>query len=220
LAHNPEGVLAFRDELVSLLKHLDDERNASARGFYLTAWNGTSGYTFDRIVRGMTHIDAACLSLLGSTQPGRLAEYMRRSQGAGDDGMIQRFSLLIWPDQGPVWKHVDRYPDSEARKTAWGAFDQLDQITPAFVGAEVDDFGGLPFLRFEDPAQEAFDEWRKELEMRLRRGDLSPALESHLAKFRKLVPALALTSHLADGGRGCYPACKNDPLERGIGVQN
>jgi hypothetical protein len=202
LAHNPDGVLAFRDELVSLLKHLDDERNASARGFYLTAWNGTSGYTFDRIVRGMTHIDAACLSLLGSTQPGRLAEYIRRSQGAGDDGMIQRFSLLIWPDQGPVWKHVDRYPDSEARKTASGAFDRLDKITPVFVGAEVDDFGGLPFLRFEDAAQGAFDEWRKELEMRLRGGDLSPALESHLAKFRKLVPALALTSHLADGGRG------------------
>ena len=41
LAHNPDGVLAFRDELISLLKHLDDARNASARGFYLTAWNGT-----------------------------------------------------------------------------------------------------------------------------------------------------------------------------------
>lgn len=67
LAHNPDGILAFRDELISLLKYLDDERNASARGFYLTAWNGTSGYTFDRIVRGSTHIDAACLSMLGST---------------------------------------------------------------------------------------------------------------------------------------------------------
>ena len=202
LAHNPDGVLAFRDELVSLLKYLDDERNASARSFYLTAWNGTSGYTFDRIVRGSTHIDAACLSLLGSTQPGRLAEYMRRSQGAGDDGMIQRFSLLIWPDQRGVWKNVDRYPDSDARKTAWGAFERLDQITPASVCSEEGDFGGLPFLRFDDAAQEAFDGWRKELEARLRGGDLSPALESHLAKFRKLVPALALTSHLADGGRG------------------
>jgi hypothetical protein len=34
------------------------------------------------------------------------------------------------------------------------------------------------------------------------RGDLDPALESHFAKYRKLVPSLALISHLADGGVG------------------
>ena len=77
LAANPNGTLAFRDELVSLLKTLDREEHVAARGFFLTAWNGTSGYTFDRIIRGKTHIEAACLSLLGSTQPGRLADYMR-----------------------------------------------------------------------------------------------------------------------------------------------
>ena len=31
---------------------------------------------------------------------------------------------------------------------------------------------------------------------------MAPALESHLAKYRKLVPALALINHLADGGAG------------------
>lgn len=31
---------------------------------------------------------------------------------------------------------------------------------------------------------------------------LSPALEGHVAKYRKLVPALALIDHLAEGGRG------------------
>jgi Protein of unknown function (DUF3987) len=103
LADNPNGTLAFRDELVSLLKTLDREEHVAARGFFLTAWNGTSGYTFDRIIRGKTYIEAACLSLLGSTQPGRLAEYMLRAVagGAGDDGLIQRFSLLVWPDQSP-----------------------------------------------------------------------------------------------------------------------
>jgi hypothetical protein len=52
LADNPNGVLAFRDELVSLLKTLDREEYAAARGFFLTAWSGTSGYVFDRIIRG------------------------------------------------------------------------------------------------------------------------------------------------------------------------
>jgi hypothetical protein len=43
--------------------------------------------------------------------------------------------------------------------------------------------------------------WRTDLEKRLR-GDLHPALESHLAKYRKLVPGLALIFHLADHGVG------------------
>jgi putative DNA primase/helicase len=88
------------------LKTLDREEHVAARGFFLTAWNGTSGYTFDRITRSKTHIEAACLSLLGSTQPGRLVGYMRGALtgGAVDDGMIiQRFGLLVWPDQSPNW---------------------------------------------------------------------------------------------------------------------
>jgi hypothetical protein len=204
LADNPNGVLAFRDELVSLLKTLDREEYAAARGFFLTSWNGTSGYTFDRIIRGKVHIDACCLSLVGSTQPGRLADYIGRanSGGGGDDGLIQRFSLIAWPDQSPEWREVDRYPNSEAHKSALSAFDRLDRLDASSVGATIDAFEPLPFLRFDEAAQEAFVEWRADLEARLRSGDLSPALESHLSKFRKTVPALALINHLTDGGTG------------------
>jgi hypothetical protein len=197
-------VLAFRDELVSLLKTLDREEHVAARGFFLTAWNGTSGYTFDRIIRGKTHIHAACLSLLGSTQPGRLAEYMRGALtgGAGDDGMIQRFSLLAWPDQSRDWENTDRYPASEPRAAAWNAFRHLDELTPDAIGAATDEFAPIPYLRFDETAQGIFAEWHQQLETRLRSDDLIPALESHLAKYRKLVPALALINHLTDGGTG------------------
>jgi putative DNA primase/helicase len=204
LANNPNGILAFRDELVSLLKTLDREEYAAARGFFLTAWNGTSGYTFGRIIRGRTHIEAACLSLMGSTQPGRIAEYMRRatSGGAGDDGLIQRFSLLVWPDQGPEWKEVDRFPDTAARQTACATFGSFDSLDPMAIGAETDNYESLPFLHFDSDAQGVFAEWRAELEVRLRSGSLHQALESHLAKYRKLIPTLALINHLADGGAG------------------
>ena len=204
LADNPIGTLAFRDELVSLLKTLDKEENAAARGFFLSAWNGTGGYSFDRITRGKTYIEAACLSLLGSTQPGRLAEYMGRATagGAGDDGMIQRFSLLVWPDQSPEWKEADRYPNSLARDTAWRVFERLDALTAEAAGAQTDQFETIPFLRFEGGALGVFREWRGNLERQLRSDDLSPALESHLAKYRTLVPAVALINHLADGGVG------------------
>jgi hypothetical protein len=204
LADNPNGILASRDELISLLKTLDREEYVAARGFFLTAWNGTSDYTFDRIIRGHTHIEAACVSLLGSTQPGKLAEYMRRAVtgGSGDDGLIQRFGLLVWPDQSPEWRDVDRYPDSNARKTAWDVFQRLAELSPTSVGAETDQYEAIPCLRFDEAAQAYFSEWRERLERRLRSGSLHPAMESHLAKYRKLVPALALINHLTDGGVG------------------
>jgi putative DNA primase/helicase len=204
LADNPNGVLVFRDELVSLLKTLDREEYVAARGFYLSAWNGTGGYTFDRITRGKTHIDGACISLLGSTQPGRLAEYISKamSGGASDDGLIQRFNLLVWPDQSGEWKEIDQYPDSESRIAAWNTFYRLSNLEPAEVGAQRDEYEAIPFLRFDDRAQIQFSEWRADLEKRLRGGEIGAALESHFAKYRTLVPALALINHLADGGTG------------------
>jgi uncharacterized protein DUF3987 len=99
-------------------------RQTKARGFFLTAWNGTSSYTFDRIIRGKTYIEGACLSLLGSSQPGRVADYKRGALtgGAGDNGMVQRFGLLVYPDQVSEWRDVDRYPASAPREAAWKAF--------------------------------------------------------------------------------------------------
>ena len=207
LAQNPNGVLAHRDELVSLLKTLDREEYAAARGFFLTAWGGKERYTFDRIGRGRVHIEGACLSMIGSTQPGRLAEYVRRAVTgtSGDDGLIQRFGLLVWPDQSPAWEHVDRYPLSEAREQAWRTFDSFDSLDPNAIGAHpISEYGGIPVLRLDAEAQDLFLEWRKALERRLRSPDseMTPALKSHFAKYRKLVPSLALINHLADVGHG------------------
>ena len=61
MASNPNGVLSYRDELMSLLRTLDREESADARGFYLAAWGGKDSYTVDRIGRGTQHIEAACL---------------------------------------------------------------------------------------------------------------------------------------------------------------
>ena len=95
LRYNPNGTLAFRDELVGLLKSLDREGNEGARGFFLSAWSGTDGYTFDRIGRGLNlRIEACCLSLLGSIQPAVIGGYLRQAvAGAGDDGLLSRFSI-------------------------------------------------------------------------------------------------------------------------------
>jgi hypothetical protein len=61
---------------------------------------------------------------------------------------------------------------------------------------------GLPYLRYNIDAYDAFVVWRTKLEERVRSDDETPAMQSHLAKYRKLVPALSLICHLADGGTG------------------
>jgi len=210
LIDNPSGILVERDELISLLAHLDREEQAVARGFYLSGWSGTQPYTFDRIARGHRHVEAACISVLGGTQPARIGEYVRRANagGAGGDGLIQRFGLLVWPDASAEWQDVDDYPDSSARAAAWEVFERLAKVDDAAafaLGAQRGPFDRLPALRLDDAAHADFLGWRQDLERRLRSGDLSPALEGHLAKYRKLVPALALIDHLCDGRPGPVP---------------
>ena len=210
LRQNPKGLMLERDEIMGLLRTLDRDENADHRAFLLEAWSGDGSFTFDRIGRGFNlHIPAMALSICGATQPGRLQAFLSASLngGGGDDGLVQRFSLMVWPDAVSEWVNVDRWPDGEAKRTAFAAFDRLDNLDWRATGAKQDtslngDPEGLPYLRLDQAAHELFLGWRTELETRLRSGDLLPAFESHLAKYRKLVPALALIIHIADGGSG------------------
>jgi hypothetical protein len=194
-----------RDELLTLLADLDQSEKATARGFFMAGWGGQDGYTFDRIMRGTVRVPAVNLSLFGTTQPTRLAGFIRESLRRYDDGMVQRFQLLAWPDYDRRFVEVDRYPDSEAREAAFQCFDELAQLNVNEVGAERNPYTGpdaVPFLRFAPDALEVFSHWRKGLEEKVRGDDLPPALSAHLNKYRGLIPRLALIHHLASNGLG------------------
>ena len=199
LIENPFGVLAYRDELSGLLRSLDKEGQEGARAFYLQGYDGNQSYTADRIMRGKyLHIPAVCISMLGGIQPGKIRDYIHQAVtgGAGDDGLLQRFGLMVYPDIHGTWKNVDRYPDTAAKNAAFEVFERLD----ALQGCVSETGETEPQVyQFDDDAQVTFDEWRCALAIRLRKGELHPAIESHLAKYTKLVPAIALVCALADG---------------------
>jgi hypothetical protein len=204
LRDNPRGLLIYRDELIGFLRGLDQEGREGSRAFYLEAWNGNGSFRFDRIGRGTVEIDAACVSLVGAIQPGPLGAYLLSAVrgGLGDDGLIQRLQLAVWPDSPVGWRNVDRPPDTQARRNARAVYERLDRIDAAAIGAAQEVGDRLPWLRFAPAGQELFDAWRADLEGRLREDGIHPALESHLAKYRSLVPSLALLCHLADSPAG------------------
>ena len=193
LVKNPWGLLIYRDELHGLLCSMDRQGQEGARGFYLTGYDGNQGHPVDRIGRGHSYVPRVCMAMLGGIQPGKVQSYVREAVngGAGDDGLLQRFGLAVWPDIQQEFKLVDRWPDTPAKQAAWAVFERLNGLLPA-----TDD--DPQEWRFSPEAQAIFYEWLIPFETGIRGEDLHPALVSHLAKWRKLIPALALIFALVD----------------------
>lgn len=207
MAANPRGLLLERDELAGWLRSLERDDRKSDREFFLEAWNGANPYTYDRIGRGTIHISALCLSLIGGIQPAKLARFVSDALDGGfaADGLLQRIQLAVWPEDRGDWRLIDRAPHLTARETVHDLFTALDNHDLRSSSCED---GEVPALRFSPDAQELFYAWLTELETRLRSEEIKahPAFESHLSKYRSLMPSLALLFHLVESvGRGEIP---------------
>ena len=133
LVENPWGLLVYRDEVHGLLCSMDRQGQEGARGFYLTGYDGNQGHAVDRIGRGHSYVPRVCMAMLGGIQPGKVQSYVREAVngGAGDDGLLQRFGLAVWPDIQQEFKLVDRWPDTPAKQAAWAVFERLNGLLPA-----------------------------------------------------------------------------------------
>ena len=204
-AANPQGFLIWRDELIGWFHSLSKENQKEARGLYLTGWSGSDGYATDRIGRGHVRADMVCFSLLGTIQPNVLRTIVQDavSGGAGDDGLMARFQLAVYPNPITEWHKVDRQMDIVAATHYEDLLSRLVSLDPNAIGAKIA-LDGTAYLEFDDEAMAYFDQWREKLELRIRAANSEehPAMLAHLGKYRSLVPKLALILHLADGGKG------------------
>jgi hypothetical protein len=205
LSDNPAGVLVLRDELTGWLAQLDKQGREGERAFYLQAWNGDGGFTVDRIGRGSIRVPAVCVSLFGNIQPSRLRSYLSSAVtgGPGDDGLFQRFQIIVWPDAPREWKLVDRLPNKTALAVAEKVFNALSALP---IEEPID-------ACFTPDAQKLFFEWWTELEDKVRgESGLHSAMVAHLSKYRSLMPSLALLFALADR------AAVDAPIAAGMSV--
>lgn len=193
---NPWGLLLERDELAGWLRALERDDRRGNREFFLEAWNGNNPYIYDRIGRGTIRVPALCLTIVGGIQPTKLAHYVSEAVDGGfaADGLLQRFQMLVWPEDRGDWTLVDRPPDTNAQEAAFEVFRRLGELEGPGEGEPI------PTVRFAADAQELFYHWLTRLEQRLHSDEMreTPAFESHLAKYRSLMPSLALLFHLAE----------------------
>ncbi len=203
LKNNPRGMLMLRDELVGFLRGLDKPGQEGSRAFLLECWEGNGRFLVDRIGRGSSVIDGACLAVLGGTTPGGISEYVYDAlgDGTGNDGLLQRFSLIAYPEVSTDFTYVDRPPDDQAAAMAEESFRRCDRIDhDVLESTSYPD--SLPFLRYDGTAQSYFEDWYTDLMVRCRKDDDHPAILAHIHKFTKLVPAVSLIFHVCDGGTG------------------
>lgn len=182
---NPQGVLLLRDEISGWLESLSKSGREGSREFYLEAWNGNGSFSIDRIGRGTTFTESICLSIFGGIQPEKLKKYMDKYEAScGNDGFLERFQLMVYPDTRSSWKFIDRAPDEDAKSKAMEAFEKLDQIPINESSPSV--------LSFTQEAQRAYNAWRSELELRLISENIPNHQKAYLSKYRSLMPSLAL----------------------------
>jgi len=197
LSNNPNGILYFNDELTSWLESLNRPGREGSRQMHLEMWEGTDDGTVDRIKRG--HIEYNKIeSIFGSIQPGPLGEMVDKalSPNKSNDGLIQRFQLLVWRNKFKGTPK-DKEPDLAAVQKAEGAFMRLYEITPEAAGCADAE---IPYLLLSPEAYALWWTWYVDLQGTASR--YSEELTSHMMKYPSLVISLALIDHIADGGTG------------------
>jgi hypothetical protein len=201
LNENPLGMALWRDELISWMRGLDREDQAGDRQNYLTLWNGYGRINVDRIGRGETVCESPCLSIFGCATPGGIQEYVQASLrgGRGDDGLLQRFQVTVWPDEPDEIQVVDQKPNQRALQRVQDLFERLAEFDSLDIADGECEPSKIPWMRFSPDAQGVFNQWLEDKIHRCRAESMPEAIESHLAKFDKLVPSIALLMELCNG---------------------
>lgn len=200
LSQNTRGILVVRDEIMGLLNSWEREDKSVDRAYYLEAWNGYGSYTTDRIGRGTIHTENMCVSLFGNTQPDKILRYLLKAIKGDNDGLLQRLQILIYPEENKDhWKLVDEKPDIAARDKVYELAEKIASADFASISALFDEYKKIYYFHFSPEAQEVFYQWLTELEKeKIRDGESDNIIIEHLAKYRSLMPSLALVFHIID----------------------
>jgi putative DNA primase/helicase len=183
MAENPSGLFYYRDELSAWVDELDKEGRETQRGLFLQAMNGDDAYTMDRIGRGSITATMS-LSVAGNFQPDLLRRFLADDRNT-QDGMMARFTLMVWPDS--VKRGViDRRADVEGKTT-------FRNIVRALAGLKPESMR----FHFDKNAQSVFLDWLQWLYEKIDQ-ESHPGKQAHLSKWAGALPKFAALCQLVD----------------------
>ena len=196
------GLTLVRDELSGWVLNMSRYNAGSDRQFYLEAYSGGPGVV-DRIRRGELYIPDVYVNIVGGIQPS-VAKKLFSVQDGSDDGFLDRFGLIAFPDLPDEWQLVDRWPETGLRQAVNAIADKLaaaDWAVTLHTDADVEAGKAKPYVRFSPAAQEIFNAWLTEHMPAVNASENAPIVGFY-SKARGLLGRLTLVIHLAAWAAG------------------
>lgn len=191
--HSVYGFMIYRDELSGLFAEFDKAGREGFRQLLLEGWMGNGSFSMDRKVSESSSAKL-CFSIVGSTQPDLFNKYLRQSRES-NDGLIQRFQLMIFVQESDVKIGADNLPVAEYKSDLRLFLKELFDSKEGSFGIQMDgeDSFGISF------SEEAY-EILKCFQIKIRgysQREEDLLFKGHMDKYDKLVCSLSLIIHLA-----------------------
>jgi Protein of unknown function (DUF3987) len=207
IRENPTGLLLLYDEASQLLRALDPDKNPDLRSLIVSGWNGDGTHEYGSNNLGDNDLENVCLSLYGAIQNDVLQAVvlMASKDGGQRDGLLERFQFAVCPDDDIDWAPNDVSLSAEVVHRVTGIFRAIDNIRNHLKPEHWVQGDRLPSIGFTSDAEVRWNDWLKDLR-NIRRRKEGGFMASHIAKYPKLVAALALIVEILKSARLDTPA--------------
>lgn len=197
LGDNPNGLLISRDELSGLFESFNKKGQETTRQFLLEGWNGDGSYNYDILSRPAKPLDKICITLLGGTQPSVINKMLSdMRQDKNDDGFIQRFQLVAYPNQDIKPGFVDKKLETELQNKVAGLMEQISKIEGTNFGIKTP-FDDTCFTKLKEDSYNLFSAYMDGIEKEVHYSE-NGGYKNHINKFGKLFSGLILIFHVID----------------------
>ena len=198
LKENQNGILIPNDEISSLFESFKKKGHESTRPFLLTSWDGDGSFKYDILSRPSVSLDGICLTLLGGTQPSIISKMLNEMrQSHNDDGFIQRFQFIAYPNQDIIPKFVDSGLNPEAHKKLNNLLEEICNLDGSKFGEKYVDCDSY-IAQLTPEAYSYFADYMDKIEKEVHASE-SGGYRNHLNKFGKLLSGLIIHFHVIDG---------------------
>jgi FtsZ-binding cell division protein ZapB len=181
---NGKGMVLYRDELSGLFNLIWKRGNEGWEAFLTEAWNGIGSFTHETKSGGVITVSPLILSIIGAIQPEKLKSFLFGSYNLMDSGFINRFQLMVYPEHEDSFGSYKDETIEESHKLP------MSQLIRKIFEFSKKIESKLVFT-FEKDAQIKFIKIYNEINQ-LARKESNEKIESHFAKYHKLVTSLAL----------------------------